>query len=657
MVSIFQSLRLPKSVGTQESLLSVFLLDVDDIHKRRAHTLPGGHLFAKPHGEGTSGSENVWWAQALIAEFQGAPTFSYKAAHIFFTDSDLCPLNELGHSRVAKVVKTLKEVHLAFLPYEAQIQPELVLGRVFSLDAPRSTYNLYCPYWDGELTRQLEALAQQIATLCTTQQEYPAIRYQKWGPHPMPPPDLTPSCIQPLTSFLIPALLLIMDWTADLVSPLLHERSFQPMAYDLLGIEQDMYRYETMGLSEAPEKAVLLDEDDDLWLELRPTHIADVSKPLPALNCQSVTELLKTFCEGKRLTTDKANIKDLSHMLEKMPQYQNELNKYSTYVNVAEDCMKPLMALWRNCSVELVQAAWDGCVPCMRFGHGLRCRGRDQGRNEAGFAGATGCSSASLREDPGHAALHRPAEWWVGAQEGLPMCSSDTRKLPFPQFPSASKENLLRLIQQASVQAHSGLIRDMEQLGGTVTSPGDAVQERLDRGVALGVHPHPHTQLPGCCQGRALGTPLQRHPLGEGATGGEGVVSKLTSAHLPWYCAHFGHWHKTKADIETRAGSRLLICMVGSVAVSEIRAAYEVTRATDVKWEVLIGSSNILTPTGFLDDLKVLTRSWRIFLSPDPRAPPWPASSVSREINASYSLPGSAHLTSLLRERDGASLP
>ncbi|XP_053868862.1 syntaxin-binding protein 2-like isoform X4 [Malaclemys terrapin pileata] len=506
--------------------------------------------------------------QALIDDFQGTPTFTYKAAHVFFLSPCPDPLfNKLRKSRITKAIKTLKEINMAFLPYESQ---------VYSLDRPQTFHIWFSPCSAWERNKDLEILAEQIASLCETLEEYPAIRYRKAREDNF---HLAHAVLAKLKVFKAyePSMgegpdkarsqLLIVDRSFDLVSPLLHELTFQAMAYDLLRIENNTYRYETTGASDSREKEALLDDDDELWVQLRHLHIADVSK--------KVTELLRTFCESKRLTTDEANIEDLSQILKKLPEYQRELNKYSTHLNLAEHCMRHFKGtVEKLCSVE------------------------------QDLAMGTDVDGKVIR-DPMKIILPVLLDPSVQAYDKIRIIL-----LYILLKNGVSLVNRHKLIQCANVQQLSGIIDNLDFLGISIMPGvrdwGQGGQLRPKRKV----RPESTYLL-------SRWTPRLKDVM-------EDIIEKKldnklwpfisdpvpttsSQAAVP-FITRFGHWHKSKPAAEYQTGPRLIIYVMGGVTMSEMRCAYEVTQATKGEWEVVIGSSHILTPKSFLDDVQTLDR-------------------------------------------------
>ncbi|MBZ3887840.1 Syntaxin-binding protein 2 [Sciurus carolinensis] len=234
------SMHILSSCCKMSDILAEGITIVEDINKRQDHipSLEAIYLLSPTEKS----------VQALI-DFRGTPTFTYKAAHIFFTDTCPEPLfNELGCSHLAKVVKMLKEIHFAFLPYKAQ---------GFSLDVPHSTYNLYCPFQAGKRAWHLGSSGPANCYAVCHSAGVPG--------HPLPQRSRRHSPVGPCSPGQAikadtPSLsegsektysqLLIVDQVADPVSPLLHELTFQAMAYNLLDIEQDTYRTSSNTISQ-----------------------------------------------------------------------------------------------------------------------------------------------------------------------------------------------------------------------------------------------------------------------------------------------------------------------------------------------------------------------------------------------------------------------
>ncbi|XP_049663092.1 syntaxin-binding protein 3 isoform X1 [Accipiter gentilis] len=554
----------------------------------------------------------------LIDDFITKSSSRYKAAYVYFTD--FCPDNLFNKikSSCAKSIRRCKEINISFFPYESQVQkaemhsdthyyseapkPCPLLGVVeltvnvshksflsssnlmsiarvrtltytkwwvFTLNVPDAFYRCYSPTLEKTKDKDavMQVMAEQIVTLCATLDENPGVRY-KSGPS-----DKASKLAQLVEKSLenyyktdeksqikakTHSQLIIIDRGFDPVSTVLHELTFQAMAYDLLPIENDTYKYKTEGPA-GKEREAILEEDDELWVKIRHKHIADVIEEIP--------KLLKEVSSKRKATEGKLSISALAQLMKKMPHYRKEISRQVVHLNLAEDCMSKFKSnIERLC------------------------------KTEQDLALGTDAEGQKVKDSMRvllPVLLNKSHESYDKIRAILLYIFSTN---------GTTQENLDKLIQNVQIETDSDMIRNWKYLDVPVISSSAAQQHKHQRRDRSSEETYQLSRW----------TPIIKDVMEDA------IENKLDSKDWP-YCSQCPPtWNgsgavsarqKPKASYqdERKSSARLIIFVIGGITYSEMRSAYEVSQVYK-SCEVVIGSTHILTPKRLLDEVKSLSK-------------------------------------------------
>lgn len=248
-----------------------------------------------------------------------------------------------GNPHLCSRIRTLKEIHMNFISAESN---------VFHLDMPDTLSRLFGNAADPQCP---SVIAQKLATLCITLNEYPSIRYLGSSRFAQ---ETATVLNRLLTDFKRSnastfwtygdeghqdrdrGQLLLLDRSFDPLSPLMHEYTYQAMVEDLLPVRDGgIISYSTETASNGRvEKEVILNDSDEFWVEQKYSHIARVIEVVR----EKMNDIIQNNAGAARLEKKSGqdmSITEMAEAVKQLPEYRQTISKLNQHVRIAQQCM------------------------------------------------------------------------------------------------------------------------------------------------------------------------------------------------------------------------------------------------------------------------------------------------------------------------------
>ncbi|KAG0319127.1 vacuolar sorting protein VPS33/slp1 [Dissophora globulifera] len=516
----------------------------------------------------------------IIRDFKTGRPATYSAAHLFFLAAmDDRTFDHLRASTDAKYIKSLKELFMDFYAVES---------RVFSLGNRNAFFNLFSPALkDRNQHAEINSISKQVN---------PIVSYYRASDLTLQTSKNVAMTVQtdldeyykgqPRIGFKPPQLVII-DRTIDPITPVLHDFNYQALATDLLPIKDgNKYEYSSFGQDGQPcEKVAILDENDKTFTKIRHKHITDCIKFLKTNVDDFVADALSKPNTGNQLDA-------IREQMAKLPQFQENKEKFSVHLSIVNECLEyikhnrlvDISGLEQSLATGQLES---GEIPksfdpeIAAFLDDNKVRMVDRLRLLMLFF-VTQAVPQELRNQ-----LFQLSRCSYPDREIANNLEFLGVKLDVAAPPPTKKWWMVSDLLKKKPVTEDDIEYDLPRYSPAIKSIVEGiVNGTLDRDQ------YPYTLAPD-----QLETIQARK-----------TVRSLRSAQPTFH-------HKGRRN---EPQGRLILFIAGGVTYTEIRMVYEL--AATHNWDILIGSTHIITPPSFMEDMRLLRNG------PPPPPPPPPRS-------------------------------